>query len=203
MNANLELITNFGTFLVLIFFAKSLLAKYERIESAITIAALHFLFIGLVLGLQVVMLVDAFSYNLYLKLSNSALVFSFATVTMLVNLIALEKFDSKKIKTLWKIPLIGILAGFYFESKYISLICAGYYGISLFVLWSRRTHFRQIYKALAPLSFVLLGLFIFDIRNVLYFNLLIALFLFLTKKLVSFALINARVRVSTNKEVNV
>ena len=90
-----------------------------------------------------------------------------------ISLIVMNIPTKKKIKTLWRIPLTGLLAGMYFEFKYIPLICLGYLALCFVVLWGERVKYRYLLSKLLLFIPAMMGIFYISMNLLASLNILL------------------------------
>lgn len=91
----------------------------------------------------------------------------------------IRDFNSKKIKTLWRLPVIGLLAGWATQPEYIFLLPVSVEGLSLIILNKFRQEykysFRQQFKSFVFVLILVFAsfskLWIFNIGFILFFSL--------------------------------
>lgn len=118
--------------------------------------------IALLLISQVAYLTELLGYQQIHQVQKALITSMFSFVLLFTSYINIEVLDKKKLQVLWKIPIIGLLAGFFFEYKYIVLIAVGYWMGSLIALQLSSKNHRFFMKKLGWLLPAVASLIYFE-----------------------------------------
>ncbi len=173
MNANFELSSLFEFILIFFFGGQIFLSFYFLSKKIGPIQKFPFFVWGSevsLIGALILLLclktgqVDFIAFE---RLMRGLLGLFFANFTAMISFLGIEKLNNKKIRTLWRLPIIGFFAGIYFEWQYTKLICMGYFVVALFVLFLKRKYLhiinQHILLGIIPCAY----LFYFDPFNIL------------------------------------
>ena len=119
---------------------------------------------------------------------------NFSLYLAMISLIVIQDNSAGKIKTLWRIPILGLLAGTYFELKYVIYIAMGNLLLFFIIPFKQKKKFRYLYVKLSPFLALLPGLYFLQIENILYLNLFILFTVYYAQELVKFINVNSMFR---------
>lgn len=112
-------------------------------------------------------------YYSFLQYRSMSLIVLQAITMAAVGLLSIETLNSKKIKTIWRIPLIGILLS-YFSLEYHLIIQFIFCSLTVIVFWLNRSSLRilkgkMIFHLLISGSFFLINDYYFWLYNIVLF----------------------------------
>lgn len=172
------MVTEYISLLVLIFvfcyyFAKQV-AQTKTIKTEQIILFLYLLAIGFILVAQCLLLGDKMTIITFQNFFNPLVALIFSCILAMVSLLAIPgNALPKQIKTLWRIPIIGFLAGMYFELFYLKYICLANLILAIGISYKRGTELRYLLVKLLPLLVPALMIVIFEINNLIIMNLVL------------------------------
>lgn len=136
-------------------------------------------------------IINIFTFRRILK---ACLGLNFSILLALVSLISIQANDSAKIKTLWRIPIIGLLAAMYLEFRFVKYMILGHIVVMFIIVFKQRNHFRYLIKKMIPI--VLAGVFLYFLNplDLLMVNVFILFSLLASSSLLNLANVNGLVR---------
>ena len=158
MNLNIDNITLIFLLISTIFF---LYRYYLKIKTWGTVQVFGIMQLVAILwiGLSQLMLqFDILNYTVYVQIEKSCLALVYSLFLGLIGLSTIENYTAKKIKTLWKTPLLGLFAGMLLEMRYVYLLSFGFFAISLYLLFKDRK-FRFLLRKFISLSPAVVSMF--------------------------------------------
>ena len=178
--------------LAFIFFKQFM--QFKKVSTQSVLSILHSVTIGLILGAELFVLYDELSFFIFEKIVKCSLGFIFSTYLCLVCLIIMGTNSSRKIKILWRIPIIGTLTGLYFEMNYLIYILVGYLVLCFAIPFKNRAKFRYLLIKIIPLAFCAVSLYFLNINNLSTLNLTLLICLLASSQLFIISNVNAMFR---------
>ncbi len=195
MNANIDTISLIFLFLTSFFVIGRRIAQLRELRTQQILIIVHSVIVlGIALA-EVLLLTDKINLKVFEVLYRSSITTLFSIVLTLISLILLSKFEPKKIRTLWRIPLIGFFSGMYFELKYTPLLCSGYFVLCFVVLFGQRIKYRYLLSKLIMLTPALVGIFYINMNSVAYLNIMLIWFMFTSSFILDAANINSKFKI--------
>lgn len=134
------------------------------------------------------------SFFYYEKSLRSFFGLIFALYLAMVSLVVIQAKSAKKIKTLWRIPLLGLLVGTYFDLKYVLYIAMGNLFLLLLIPLKHRDQFRYLFLKIWPLSLCLPGLYFLRVDNFVYVNIFVLFCAVASSELIKIVNVNGMLR---------
>ena len=151
---------------------------------------------GVVIVLEYFVLNDQINLLLFERTLRPVLGLIFAIFLTLVILLSMsEGIPKKKMKTLWRIPIIGFLAGLYFELPYVTYICAGNVALCVMICQRNIGSMRYLRVKVIPLILVVIILTFTKIENLAMLNLALLLCIVFGYSLFNLANIQGLIRI--------
>jgi len=140
---------------------------------------------------EIALISDAFDYAKFVLFYRIAITTIFSIYLAQSSFMAVKELTKGKTRTIWRIPVIGICAGGYFELKYISLICAAYLALCFVVLWSNRVRYRYLVSKLIFLIPAGVGIFYVDMNFLWFLNIILVWLIIFGSPVLTMANINS------------
>ncbi len=172
------MIFSFILFLIInIFFSWRLLFQLSELKTNQVLVIAHCALVWFLGATQVLFYTDKISYAQHELALKTSLVGIFSIFMTLICILAIKNLSARKIKTLWRVPILGILVGMYFEWKYIPLICTGYCVVAAIILLKDKIRLRFLLKK--AILMILAGFLVFIVTpgQLLFINLFLILVL--------------------------
>lgn len=191
MNINGDIVS----FLILLFptifvFSKQLL-QIKQIKTQQVLVGLHTASFTTLILSELFLLMDKIHFSLFLNIAKISIAFNFAIYLTLVGLVCIQEAGKKKIRTLLRIPVIGLLTGAYFDFKYVVYICMGQILLLFVIPLSRRLHFRYLIVKLLPFLLCLVFAFFLMQSNLIVINLFVLTTVIVSSGLVTLSIVNS------------
>lgn len=199
MNMNQEIITLTLLTICIVFVFARQLAQIREFKTPQVFLITHAVAVLSFVVMQWMFLKFDLSFMQFEKSFKTFLALVFSLYLALVSLIVIQDSAAKKIKTLWRIPVLGLLAGTYFELKYVIYIAMGNLILTLLIPFKRKEHFRYLILKLWPFILCFPGLYFLRIENLWYINLFILLCVLISGEVIKIANVNGMFR-SVGKE---
>lgn len=192
MNINFDIITLvFLIFYVSSQLLKNLVVKDYKHTAAQFILLGHMLMLSLSVS-EVFFIVDRITAYEFLNISKVTLVGIFAIIFTQTILLKVYPYTKQKIKVLWRIPIIGMLVGYYFEFQYLSFICIGYWLAAMIALCVKYRDYRVLIPRLAIIVLPAFALFYVKIESLWLLNIVVLFLLLGSRSLNNISIINMK-----------
>lgn len=195
MNINFDIISLTFLSIYLVYRSFSVLPK---IDFKNIVGQFIFLFMILVLGCLVgetLYIFDQISQQYFVMIYKLSVAGLFGLVFAHTVLIRIFPYSKQKSKVIWRIPIISMLVGYYFELKYLPIICAGYLLISVLALLVKAKEYRVIYPKILILIIPVIGLFFIDTNLLWTINIVYFLILLLIQNIWELAIVNMKFKI--------
>ncbi len=193
MNVNIDILSLFFLGFVSFWYGSRCLLQINRFKTVEFFITTHVISVWALVASQAVFFQDLISMYHYEQVLKVVVTLLFSLYLALVTLLTLDQLEGKKIKTIWRIPLIGFLAGLYFDLEYIAFICMGHYVILHIILWKRKVYYRYLRRYLIYLLPVCVALFFIKTQNIWEFNLIFIWLVVLGNHFLNLAHIRSRI----------
>lgn len=164
-----------------------------RLRKELNLFISSFLIIGLgIVLVEASMLVDLLSYraaDLGIRVLITSL---FSYILLITTYLTIKLMNKKKRQVLWKVPIVGALAGFYFEFNYIPYICTGYLIVSTFILYSAKGDYGYLVKKLLRLIPAIAAVYFINDYKILALNITLILIIIGISPILDLVLISSK-----------
>lgn len=124
----------------------------------------------------------------------------------IVAITVLKPITDKKLRTLWRLPLIGVLAAWYLKPMHVIWMFLGVEVLSLLILWKFKDQFRYSYRQQFKSFLGLIIICFSSFSNLWLFNLGFLLFLILKFQIINAVMlkivVNQNGKDTNSKELN-
>ena len=150
--------------------------KIRQFNTANALSTIYFItFIGFAL-IEVGFFAQKLNFLEFIRYKKMSIVVLQALILSGVGILSVTHLNSKKIKTIWRIPLIGILLS-YFSLEFLQPIQLGFSLVTFFVFWINRTKLRILLANLIVHLLLSISLYFLTPDNFWVLNLLLAIYL--------------------------
>ncbi len=176
----MDMLLELSLYLVLVFFVLAFGVKHWRkikvLSGVDLFVALYFILMLFVISLYPLLGLGRIGSDKFYNLNYASIVSLFAVIQGMVAFICTRHLDKKKLRTLFKLPVIAFLAGLFFGAQYIPILCLGFYGITVILLYSRGERVRYLFmKVLKFVPIILIMSFFSLTSNYTIYTILILL----------------------------
>ncbi len=139
---------------------------------------------GLVVSaLSIAFYLDILNYLILQKVQGSAFLLLWSSLVTFLSLLSIRQVTAQKVKVLWRIPILGLLAGAYFEWKYIGFIVIGYFILFAILVLRNKDLFASFGAQLFFISPLVMYPFFHSIQTMGIFFCLFIYFYIITQKI--------------------
>lgn len=142
---NFDLITTVLLSLVTVWLLFTNIMKVNGFKTSEVFSFLFFGTILFVISIEFIFFSQSLSFYKFLEYRSMAVILMHATVLGTIGLLSIQELNSKKIKTIWRLPILGLLLGF-FAINFHLYIQLGIGLITLLVYFKSRSSLRLIQR---------------------------------------------------------
>ena len=175
---NFDIVTTVILSLMTLWLFMTNILKTKSVRTADLFTLLFFLAVSFIIVLEYYFFSQSLNFSAFLEYRSTTLIFIHSVVLACLGLLSIQSLDSKKLKTLWRVPLIGLLVGLFsvkFDAyAYISL---GLGLITFFVYFINRKRLRVLKRLVLVHSFCIFGLVLIEDYQFWPYNLVLIVYL--------------------------
>ena len=187
MNTNIDFFLSTLLLIISLYLILRNVKKFSKWESAQYFVLIPYLAGCVVSILKLIYMFDLFSFLHIMKAQSAVALVIWSSFAATMSLLVIQNMTKQKVKVLWRLPILGLFAGMYFEWKYIGFISLGYFALITFISVKR----RQVLDLITPVLFLLLPVimapFYYSIKTMWLFEVLVIYFFLITQKFSQYA----------------
>ena len=182
MDLNADFYTGVLSSLIALLISFITIKKANKLNSCAVFNHLFNLLIILILVLEFLCLNERLSYFKMLDYTSVVLTTLASLILVLICVLTIDEFQPKKMRTLWRIPIIGFLLGF-LVPEHLFTIHLGIYFITAIVFFYNKEKLRILLPSIMTLGGLSLSIYFVRNQNFWYLNLVLILYIFFTFRL--------------------
>ena len=199
MNTNFDIITLiFLTLYVILNLVKNLSLVGER-NFAKNLITFELLTVLVCLIVQVLYIVDQLTLTIFMDMARCILIGLYGALFTRIIALKIYPYTKQKIKVLWRVPLIALLVGYYFELKYLPFLCGGYLLIAVGILLRNYKEYRVIVPNVLLYILPILGMIYFFEAKLWIFNIIVFVILILSQSLWHYSIANMLFKIKESR----
>lgn len=190
----IENILRFVYLIVLLLFVQKYFLSFKKITTSYALVNLFWVCSLTVFTAECLFILDKISFEILTVFTKTALLGQSSVILTAILMLSIQNLTIKKIKTLWRIPLIGLLCGYSVTFKYLDIVNLGCLLIGLVFLIRKAQYFRFLIRKMIPYIIVSMGIFYFDVNRFWILNIILLLNLVLAGPIFSSLVISEKLR---------
>lgn len=185
MALNIDFVTAVIASAILVFTGLISLIRLKKFSTYAVFNLLFYLSALSLLIFEFLCLSNKLSYFKFMDFLSITLTLKNSLLIAVMGILIIREQTPKKMKTLWRVPIIGFLLG-YMGGEYLVVVNLGLYAVTLFLFFMNRKDLRMLFPYIIMLGVVFIGFYFVRNHNFWYLNTVLIFYYLITFRLWNF-----------------